>query len=152
MHAKSSMTTTSAIEHSADWYDNDVLDATPAELLAIEYICCYCPEPLDTRKMLADKTNQDDNASQQQKTGPIWLVNEKKEAVLQMSPAHPMYPSLMRSSLDHVDESLPDDLILPFEYSAQRMQQMIRTVRGDSDLQQECKVWWSSLGGRGHLF
>lgn len=80
-HAKSSMATAPAVEHSADWYDNDVLDASPGELLAIEYICCYCPSFLDTDEMLAAET-QDDSVSRQRKTSSIWLVNERKAPIL----------------------------------------------------------------------
>lgn len=148
MEANSSMATAPAVEHSADWYDNDVLDATPEELLAIEYICCYCSGFLDTHETLADET-QDDGASRQRKTDSIWLVNERKEPILQMSSAHPMYTVLMLGPLDNDNspDPLPDDLTIPvLEYSAERVQQMIHAVRGDSDLQQAAKVWWALAG------
>lgn len=152
MQANSSMATAPAVEHSADWYDNNVLDATPGELLAIEYICCYCSGFLDTHTTLAYET-QDDGASRQRKTGSIWLVNEQKEHILQMSSAHPMYTELMLGPLDNDNDNdnshdpLPDDLAIPvLEYSAERMQQMIHAVRGDSDLQQAAKVWWALAG------
>lgn len=144
------MASAPAVEHSADWYDNDVLDATPGELLAIEYICCYCQSTLDTHKMLAAET-QGDSASRQRKTGSIWLMNERKEPILQMSRAHPMYTVLMLGPLDFDNDNshdlLADDLAIPvLEYSAERMQKMIHAVRGDSDLQQASKVWWARAG------
>ncbi|KAL2201943.1 hypothetical protein CC79DRAFT_1351456 [Sarocladium strictum] len=140
MQAKSSLATALAVEHSAGWYDNDVLDATPEELLAIEFICCYCSDLADNYEMLAVGT-QDESASQQRKTRSIWLVFEAKEPILRMSRAHPMYTSLMLTSPDHDNEPLPNDLVTPFEYSTEQMQKLIRTVRGDSDLQQKSKVW-----------
>lgn len=147
MQAQSSMPTASGVEHSADWYANDVLDATPGELLAIEYICCFCPRSLDTYDTLA--TTQDDDASQQRNTTSIWLVNEQNGPILQMSRMHPLYTELIQPSLNHDNDnnhdSLPDDMVIPYEYSAERMQQMIHTVRGDSDLQQASKVWWAGV-------
>lgn len=139
-----------AVEHSADWYDNDVIDATPGELLAIQYICCYCPGFLDTHTTLANET-RDDSASRQRKTDSIWLVNERKESILRMSCVHPKYTVLMLGPLDCDNDSshdpLPADLTLPvLEYSAERMQQMIHTVRGDSDLQEASKMWWAKAG------
>lgn len=150
MQATSSMANVPAAEHSADWYDNDVLDATPGELLAIEYICCHYSTFLNTHETLADET-QDDSVSRQPKTGSIWLVNERQEPILQMSRTHPMYMVLMLGPIDYDNDnshdSLPDDLAIPvLQYSAERMQQMIHAVRGDSDLQQASKVWWARVG------
>ena len=98
------MATAPAVQHSADWYENNVLDATPEELLAIEYICCYCPGFLDTYERLANET-QDDSTSRLRKAGSIWLVSESKEPILQMSCAHPKYTALMLAPLDYDDDN-----------------------------------------------
>ncbi|KAJ3498230.1 hypothetical protein NLG97_g1292 [Lecanicillium saksenae] len=146
------MATAPAIEHSANWYENNVLDATPPELLAIEYVCCYYSNFLDTHDMPTAET-RDDSASRQRQPDSIWLVNERKETILQLSRAHPMYTVLASRPLgcdkDDSHGLSPDDLGLHvLEYSAERMQKMIHAVRGDSDLQQASKVWWARMGGR----
>ncbi|KAJ2979406.1 hypothetical protein NQ176_g3276 [Zarea fungicola] len=150
MPANTSMVTAPAAEHSADWYDNDVLDARPAELLAIEYICSYYSSYIDNPENLAAGT-QDDSVPRQRKTDSIWLVNERLEPILQMSRAHPMYAVLILGPLNHNNDNshdpLPDELVIPvLEYSAERMQQMIYAVRGDMELQQASKVWWARAG------
>lgn len=70
-----------------------------------------------------------------------------------MSRAHPKYTELMLARLDYNNDNSHDHLqdeldTLVFEYSAERMQQMIHAVRGDSDLQQASKVWWAGVGNR----
>ncbi|KIW16459.1 hypothetical protein PV08_06513 [Exophiala spinifera] len=161
--------------HSADWYSNDVFDATAEELCAIEYICSFFPvwraEPEISSEEMSDAGGSSgDGAREPGRSSTtttntttttkkcIWLVNEMKEPVLRMSNLHPLYDLLMFRTDDEPgdepggddDGSTPDlsgevDLSNP-QYSPERMRQMILTVRGDGDLERDSRAWWSCRG------
>lgn len=120
-------------EHCADWYLNDVFDATADELCTIEYICQVVPTP--------PPSSGGENAAQEGQS--IWLVSERNEAILQISPQHPLHTVLILGPIDDDDDDAAEDsTALVFEYSPERVRNLIASVRGDRALEQEAKAWW----------